>query len=181
MHLLELPRTWGKGKRPIKTLDDAKGSFWEKVVIPENGDDCWGWLAEKDQWGYGRLWLGAHNRPRRILAHRFSYLIHKGEITDGLEVLHSCHNPECSNPSHLRLGTQKDNMQDRLKMGRYRLGENNHRASLTDEKVRALRWAASITSLNQTQLCRHFGMRQNQVSRVLRRETWKHVEDLGEF
>ena len=46
------------------------------------------------------------------LAHRASYSAFKGEVPDGLSVLHTCDTPACINPKHLRLGTQADNMQD---------------------------------------------------------------------
>jgi len=47
-----------------------------------------------------------------IPAHRISYLLHNGDLVDGLSVLHNCNNALCVNPDHLRLGTQADNMRD---------------------------------------------------------------------
>jgi hypothetical protein len=54
-----------------------------------------------------------------VYAHRFAYEMFKREsIPDGMEVMHSCDNPPCVNPSHLSLGTTKDNAQDRELKGR---------------------------------------------------------------
>ena len=64
--------------------------------------------------GYGAI----RYKGKMMLTHRASWLIHKGEIPEGLMVLHHCDNPLCINPSHLFLGTAKDNSDDKIKKGR---------------------------------------------------------------
>jgi hypothetical protein len=73
-------------------------------------DECWPWLGSRTVNGYGRL----GNR----YAHRLVYEQEVGPIPDGLNVLHSCDNPPCVNPRHLRVGTQADNARDALERGR---------------------------------------------------------------
>lgn len=51
-------------------------------------------------------------------AHRVSYEMRHGPIPDGLNILHDCDNPNCVNPSHLKAGTQQENMRDASLRGR---------------------------------------------------------------
>lgn len=44
--------------------------------------------------------------------HRLSYMLEHGEIPIGKNVLHLCNRKECSEVSHLYLGTQVENMKD---------------------------------------------------------------------
>lgn len=70
--------------------------------------------------GYGYLTTCG----RALRAHRVSYELMVGPITDGLFVLHHCDNRICVNPTHLFLGTQQDNMDDMHSKGRGRWGPN---------------------------------------------------------
>lgn len=40
--------------------------------------------------------------------------------------MHTCDTPMCVNPDHLRIGTQKENMDDRDKKGRHRVNKISH-------------------------------------------------------
>ena len=83
-------------------------------VITETG--CWIWKMSVDRVGYGHEWVGGKLRQ----AHRVSYETHIGPIPHGMKVLHKCDVRACINPSHLFLGTQKENIQDCKKKGRIR-------------------------------------------------------------
>ena len=75
---------------------------------------CLVWMGNLNGHGYGFCKI-----DRRVwLAHRYSYLINKGEIPLGMCVMHSCDNPACINPAHLSIGTHKDNMLDKVNKGR---------------------------------------------------------------
>lgn len=88
--------------------------FWSKVARTQNEADCWLWLGATRAGGYGSIKVG-----RKLeMAHRVSYLLAHGSIDEGLCVLHRCDNPSCVNPSHLFLGTKKDNTADRISKGR---------------------------------------------------------------
>lgn len=94
----------------MKSVEDK---FWGRVV---KADGCWSWTGAKDKNGYGTFSPSATTGPLR--AHRFSWEIHRGGIPTGLCVCHHCDNPECTNPEHLFVGTNKDNMEDKTRKGR---------------------------------------------------------------
>lgn len=104
-----------------KSKTDLIISRYNKYVI-KNNDGCWGWSGVISHYNYGIL--GA--AKLKIPAHRASWIIHKGEIPKGFFICHHCDNPICSNPDHLFIGTQADNMEDMWKKGRgnkHRLGK----------------------------------------------------------
>lgn len=101
--------------------------FWRKVNknisnVFYNGERCWEWEGARDP-RYGLVRVGNNTEK----AHRVAWVIANGEIPDNLHVLHHCDNPPCVRVSHLFLGTQKDNAQDREMKGRgvYSFGEKN--------------------------------------------------------
>lgn len=63
-------------------------------------------------------------------SHRFSWFLEKGAVPKNMCVLHKCDNPSCCNPNHLFLGTNMDNVKDRVKKGRSSGGTPFHKNKL---------------------------------------------------
>ena len=147
--------------------------FWDKVEIL-GPDECWEWIASCNDDGYGQFCInGVVGR-----AHRFSYELHKGPIPEGMLILHSCHNPPCVNPYHLRLGTVQDNMDDKVNAGRQykpsHVGNLNPTANLTENNVIRIRELLT-TDLRQWQIAEMFRISREAVSNINTGRTWSHV------
>jgi len=144
--------------------------FWMQV---EKANGCWKWLGFKDKDGYGRF-KGEVAGVKYTHAHRYSYSLHTGEIIQrGMVVMHTCDNPECSNPDHLVVGTPLDNMQDKAAKGRSNvsIGEKSSRAKLTAAKVKLiLEDPRPYLEIAQT-----FRVAATTVGSIKQRVSWKEV------
>lgn len=125
----------------------AKGDFrlhkslWDRFhdkFVPDPNSGCWLWTGASKELGYGVIGLG-HREDGIAKAHRVAYQLYKGDIPQGMNVLHSCDLPCCVNPAHLRLGTLSDNARDCVSRGRHKTPDNRGEratwAKLNAEKV----------------------------------------------
>lgn len=134
-------------------------------------DGCWYWTGYVNPRGYGVIKIGR----KAMLAHRFGYLLHKGEIPNGLFACHRCDNPTCVNPDHIFLGTNQDNINDMKMKGRSQdnLGHKNPRAKLNEEQVLIIR---SISHLHSPKsLALMFDVSRACIYDVLNRKRWNHI------
>ncbi len=142
--------------------------------------DCWEWSGSRTPEGYGFIYAGPlYDEPVRwIRANRLSWEIHNGKVPDGLYVLHDCDNPPCVNPKHLYVGTQQQNVHDRTvrRRGRRQDGAFNSKAKLTETDVRAI-VAMVEAGKSQTAVAALFGLTQPYVSKIARRQFWRHLWD----
>lgn len=97
--------------------------FWPKVDQTGGPDACWPWMACRNRHGYGKVGVGGIS----VTAHRAVWELANGPIPAGLHVLHRCDNPPCVNPAHLFLGTNADNVEDKVRKGRSCAGERSGR------------------------------------------------------
>ena len=88
-------------------------SFPERYMTEPNSG-CWLWTWSVDGKGYGLI----RHKGTLLKAHRVSWKLHKGEVPKGAHVLHKCDTPCCVNPGHLFLGTNQDNVDDKVRKGR---------------------------------------------------------------
>ena len=99
-----------------------------------------------------------------------------GEIEKGLCVLHHCDNRACINPEHFFLGTNADNVRDKVSKGRCQrlTGENNGRQKLTWEQVRKIR--ADPRCLRTISI--DYGVGKSTVHHIKKNNTWQEcVQD----
>jgi len=148
--------------------------FWKKV---DKTDGCWIWTAYIDKRGYGQFGVG----KTICYAHRISWLIHYGEPSQSLFILHRCDNPTCVNPRHLFSGSQLDNMKDMISKGRADHTKNARgskvwTSKLTEKDVREIFRLHREESWGQRRLAKLFGVSHPAIGAILRRKVWTHLQ-----
>jgi HNH endonuclease len=145
--------------------------FWDKVSIPPNVlTGCWEWKAARSSRGYGAF---GTNREKEN-AHRFAFRMVNGPLRDGDVVMHVCDNRGCVNPTHLRRGTQAENMADMVAKGRQAMGSRRSK-KLDESKVREMRALYAGGAL-QKDLAAKYGISAPTVSGIVSGPHWRHVK-----
>lgn len=141
--------------------------FFQSFTMLPNG--CWEWQKLRFDDGYGRI--------SNFRAHRFSYIIHKGDPAN-LFVCHTCDNPLCVNPKHLFLGTPKQNSADRDNKLRHYHGELVNTNKLSKEQVVAIiqEYDSATKKFGmKSKLARKYGVSDAQIGLIVRRESWRFL------
>lgn len=150
----------------------------ERRSHPEPNTGCWLWMGATYNKGYGSVReKGGAGKLRG--AHRVMYEICHGPIPDGHVVMHTCDNPPCVNPAHLRVGTHRSNCDDKMTKGRggHLRGEQVSRSVLDEAAVREMRALSRPVPLVQREgLARKYGVALITIENALYGQTWRHVK-----
>ena len=151
----------------MSTTDER---FWAKV---EKTQDCWLWLgAPSKARGYGRIHVGtSRDNSKVVYAHRYSWVIHHGEIAPGLVVCHRCDERLCVRPEHLFLGTVADNQRDMKNKGRAPRGTQQPHSVLTPEVVLRARERQSQGEL-MTEIAKDLGYKYETIRQAITGRNW---------
>ena len=174
---------WRKRTPPAeRAAITPESRFWAKVnrdgPTPLHApwlSNCWMWTAATGHWGYGKL----SSNKRWYAAHRRSYEMAHGPIPAGCLVLHRCDTPACVRPSHLRIGTARDNTQDMRSKGRAAdigpLGMSNSHAKLNDQQVLAIRKRFEAGEQIGALAAEH-QVNRTTISAIVNGRRWKHLD-----
>lgn len=143
--------------------------FWSKVDLSSG---CWLYPGAVVGDGYRRVGVNG----KRWLAHRYAWSISKGNIPEGMQVLHKCDVPNCVKPWHLFLGTHQDNMNDKVAKNRqFRgKGEANSMTKLTIEQVTEIR-NRRLNGESIGAIAKNFPVNHQTISAICLNKKWKHI------
>ena len=134
--------------------------------------DCLLWTGYTQPNGYG--WINCGNL--HIAAHRAALILGGVAIPAGMDVCHRCDVRNCVKPSHLYVGTRRQNMADCSDRKRHNKpkGEDHWRAKLSAADVASLR-AQRAAGKTLTSLASSFDVHHSTVLRIARGEYRKEV------
>lgn len=168
--------------------------FWSKVDCFRDG--CWPWNGRLLPNGYG---VYHPHKGRTVLTHRVAHFLNSGEWP--MRVLHSrqCTIKHCCRPSHLRAGTQAENIADLIAVGRFgcwtkpervargdRNGSRRHpekrprgsrhaNSVLTEEDVRTIRERFALGETCAS-IARSLGKRHGTILDIRNGRTWSWLK-----
>ena len=146
--------------------DFTKQDFYN--MLRPNGE-CLEWTGCKDWGDYGLTYING----KMIKTHRLALMLEGIDVTNK-HVLHSCHNPSCCNPKHLRPGTHKENMIDRQTAGRYVRGVKAKKSNLTEQDILDIRYAYNNGTKNGI-IAKRYNISTAAVHKIIHRKTWSHI------
>jgi len=121
--------------------------------------------------GYARKWTGGKH-GKQWKAHRLAWTLARGPIPPGMHVLHRCDNPPCINVEHLFLGTNRENIADRVNKGRSASRERAPGAKLKEADITTIRYRLSNGESGRS-IARDYRVDQSTISDINTGTTWK--------
>lgn len=143
--------------------------FFARIHKLSGADACWLWTGAPTAYGYGTISVEGTITP----AHRLSYVLHHGSIPEGLFILHKCPKGEnrlCVNPDHLALGTNQDNVDDKVFWNR----QAHLPKKLTEHDIHVIRQQAALGHSYRS-IGRKFAVTHHTIEAIVTRRTWAHI------
>lgn len=127
-------------------------------------EECINWTKAINSGGYPISWKDG----KTVYAHRVAAGATKGQV-----VMHTCDNPICVNPNHLRIGTHKDNSQDMVDKNRQAKGESCGASKLLEKQVLEIRFLQG--SLASRKVAKLFNISKTNVLDIWKKHIWSHI------
>ena len=150
-----------KLSQPIDISEYRKNLFYAKTIYQ---GECIEWTGAIKNNGYGTF-----HAPKMISAHKYSYIIHFGDVPPKYNVCHKCDNRKCVNPEHLFLGTPQENTLDMIKKNRYG-------SELLDKEVVLEIRQLYLASFRKSEIAKMMNIRWNTVHGIVTKKTYVFIE-----
>lgn len=156
----------------FKTTHPGEAIEWLKCrVNHSDADACLLWPFSVRNGGYGHMRFGG----RYIGAHQMMCrMAHGNSIGLQNHVAHSCGNPVCVNPHHLRWATKSENEADKVGHGTHNRGARHGMAKLTELEVREIRLLRG--RMTQKDISDKFGVSQATINHIQVGKSWTSLK-----
>jgi hypothetical protein len=140
-----------------------------KVTVTDN--NCWVSVSHKAKDGSG--YTKIRRQKKNVKAHRYFYEKFIETIPEGLHVLHKCDNPNCCNPNHMFLGTNTDNVADKISKGRQpsHVGISNPKCKISEDDVIKIFY----DQRKQEEISRQYNISTSTIRDIKKFRTWTHL------
>lgn len=130
-----------------------------------------------DKDGYLRYTLSKDKKVKNQALHRWLWITFKGDIPDGMQINHIDGKKMNNNLWNLSLVTPKQNSQHAWGVGLHRkmLGSECSTSKLTEKDIEAI-FELSREGYSQAKIAQMYCVSPSNISNVLNRNTWNHVE-----
>lgn len=153
-----------------RSTEDGAGIKLLGSLVGRDGEECVDWPYSRTSRGYGQAWVNG----TCLSAHRLMCeMAHGAPPFPNAMVAHSCDNPACVNPNHLRWATHAENMDDKMERERTARGEGHGCSKLTEEQARFA--FSQKGKISQRQLAKMFNVSRHTISDIHRKAAWKHI------
>lgn len=143
--------------------------FWLKVD-KDGAGGCWLWLGYCQPDGYGQVGIDGST----LNSHRYLYEKVKGLVPDGLEIMHSCDVRNCVNPDHMSVGTDAQNVADKIAKGRIAWGEKCPRRKLSEVQAREILALKGCGPASK--YAGKYGVNQGAIHAIWRGASWAYLD-----
>lgn len=170
-----MTRVWSELRRASlqKNMHATReAALWSRIDRGVGPDACWVWPGAHNRRGYGHMTF----RGKTIATQYIAFEEANGPVPAGMCVMHTCDNPPCCNPAHLKLGTVLDNNADKVAKLRHCYGANHNKARFTEQQVLEIRRRADAGE-TRAALAREFGVGYGAIDAIAKRRTWKRLPE----
>lgn len=173
-HYTRWQRT-GNAETPLKIAPKGEPlRFLKECISNRNQDKCWIWPFGKDSNGYPSIRI--EGKLSRVTYQALELTGNIRPNSPNNYCLHSCDIRSCFNPSHLRWGSPKNNIDDMIlrKRDNFKPGSDSNK-KLTDEDVLEIR--DNLHQLTSRQLGEIFGVSHSRIIDIWNYKAYKNVLD----